>query len=406
MPISGDQFFAAGQWVGHSSRWTGSGEIRSDSDFRNERVRDEQKPMLVTPEANQRNRIFALVLVGALAVVFVAAGWFWLPALIFVGSCPIMYWMLRRRCVRRIRTMEQPFPQQWEQTLESRVDFFTALSADEKERFRQLVKIFLSEVRVTGIGTEIDDTIRVLVAASAAIPIFGFRDWEYHRLGEVLVYPDSFGEEYQASDRAESNILGLTGVHQLRGVMILSKPSLLAGFQTASGRNNVGIHEFAHLVEIEELENGPPSEVSWEAVDHWVRYVARELSHPKNPASVRGYGYTNEHEFFAVLAEYFFKSPKSLEKMDPELYRTLEDMFHQDPASLLKFGSLRRGKVGKNAPCPCGSGEKYSRCCLKRSVKTKSGDAIDRNTVELSNGKRDFIDGDTPIKMPSGGNQL
>ena len=33
-------------------------------------------------------------------------------------------------------------------------------------------------------------TIRVLVAASAAIPIFGFHDWEYHRLREVLIYPD------------------------------------------------------------------------------------------------------------------------------------------------------------------------------------------------------------------------
>ena len=77
--------------------------------------------------------------------------------------------------------------------------FFESLPDPEKERFRQIVNVFLDEVRITGIRTEVDDTVRVLVAASAAIPIFGFHDWEYHRLGEVLVYPGSFGEKYQST---------------------------------------------------------------------------------------------------------------------------------------------------------------------------------------------------------------
>jgi uncharacterized protein YecA (UPF0149 family) len=25
----------------------------------------------------------------------------------------------------------------------------------------------------------------------------------------------------------------------------------------------------------------------------------------------------------------------------------------------------RRGKIGRNAPCPCGSGKKYKKCCGK-----------------------------------------
>ena len=74
--------------------------------------------------------------------------------------------------------------------------------------------------------------------------------------------------------------LAWSDLKQIRGVMILSKPSLLAGFDTVSIRDNVGIHEFAHLVELEEAENGLPPEVPWQAVKHWVEYVARELSHP------------------------------------------------------------------------------------------------------------------------------
>jgi Mlc titration factor MtfA (ptsG expression regulator) len=281
--------------------------------------------------------------------------------------------------------MEQPFPALWEQVLESHVAFFRALPADDKERFRQLVKVFLAEVRITGIQTEVDDTVRVLVAASAAIPIFGFHDWEYRRLGEVLVYPDSFSQEYQTKGSADENILGMIGLQQIRGVMILSKPSLLAGFDNPSTGDNVGIHEFAHLVELEDTENGIPPEVPRQAVQRWVQYVARELSHPsRNRSYIRDYGYTNEHEFFAVLAEYFFKSPELLEKKDPELYAMLQEIFHQDTASLMGFTFSRRARYGRNASCPCGSGKKYKHCCLLKAVQEKRANAIDRQSSTLA----------------------
>lgn len=335
--------------------------------------------MVVTQEMNRRNRNHAFALAAAMVVASVFAGWFWLPALFALGLCPLAYWLVRRRCIRRLRIMAQPFPAPWEQVLQSHVAFFRALPASDKERFRQLVKIFLDEVRITGIGTEVDDTIRVLVAASAAMPIFGFHDWEYHRLGEVLVYPNSFGDDYQTNPSVEHNILGMVGVQQLRGVMILSKPALLAGFDTSSIGDNVGVHEFAHLVELEEVEHGRPSEVSREAVKHLVDYVARELARPPmNRSYIRDYAYTNEQEFFAVLAEYFFKSPALLKRNDPKLYGMLQEMFHQDTLSLLKLTS-RRQKYGRNAPCPCGSGKKYKHCCLLKAAKKKPASGAIQN---------------------------
>jgi Mlc titration factor MtfA (ptsG expression regulator) len=337
--------------------------------------------MLVTPERNRLNRDHAFVLAGATAVTSAVAGWFCHPVLFSLGLVPFIYWLVRRRCVRRLRIMEQPFPASWEQVLQSHVAFFRALPPHEKERFRQLIKVFLDEVRITGIETEVDDTIRVLVAASAAIPIFGFHDWEYHRLGEVLVYPKSFGEDYQTTGNADENILGMVGLQQLRGVMVLSKPSLLAGFDTPSTGDNAGIHEFAHLVELGEVESGLPPEVPWQAVKHWVQYVAGELSHPsRNRSSIRGYAYTNEHEFFAVLAEYFFKSQDLLKKRDPQLYGMLQEMFHQNTASLMKLTFSRRPRYGRNAACPCGSGKKYKHCCLLKAVETRTTNAIDRHS--------------------------
>jgi len=267
--------------------------------------------------------------------------------------------------------MRQPFPDRWEQILREHVAFFGALDEVGKVRFRQLVQIFLDEVRITGIRTEVDATIRVLVAASAAIPIFGFHDWEYHRLREVLIYPDSFDNAYQSTGGSDEHILGMVGLHHLSGVMILSKPALLAGFADESGHHNVGVHEFAHLFEKEASEYGLPPEVPWRVVRQWVGYVARELARPSQHGDhINPYAYTNEHEFFAVLAEYFFTSPELLKRRDPVLYAMLRDMFHQDTESLLPLMPRSRQGIDGNAPCPCGSGKKYKHCCFAGNAKS------------------------------------
>ena len=123
----------------------------------------------------------------------------------------------------------------------------------------------------------------------------------------------------------------------------------------------MGVHEFVHLVEKEEAEHGLPPEVPWQAVKHWVQYVAQELSHPpKNRSYINSYAYTNEHEFFAVLAEYFFKSPDLLQKKDPQLYAMLREMFHQDTASLLKLRPRAASDMVGTLPVHVGAGRSTS----------------------------------------------
>lgn len=327
--------------------------------------------MLVTAEANRRNRRQAFVAAGLVAAVAGLLGWLSPPLWLLLGLSPFTYRWVRRRCLRRLAVMQQPFPALWEQILRTHVAFFQALDEAGQARFRQLVQIFLDEVRVTGIRTEVDDTIRVLVAASAVIPIFGFHDWEYHRLHDVLIYPDAFDDAYRSSGGAEASKLGMVGLHHLSGVMILSKPALLAGFAPHSGAHHVGVHEFAHLVEREASDYGLPPEVPWMAVRQWVRYVARELARPpKHRPRFDAYAYTNSHEFFAVLAEYFFTSPETLQHRDPALYAMLRDLFHQDTRSLLPSVARRRQGIGRHAPCPCGSGKKYKHCCLLKARAT------------------------------------
>ncbi len=320
--------------------------------------------MLVTPEIDRRNRRYALGAGAAIAAVGGTAGWFYPPLLVVVALAPVGYWLIRRRCLRRAAVARRPFPPEWLAVLERRVRFYRALDAGGKERFRQMVGVFLDEVRVTGVRTDVDDTVRVLVAAGAIIPVFGFEDWEYHRLGEVLVYPGAFDTDYRTEREGDANILGLTGLGHLRGVVILSKPSLLAGFADTPGAQNVGVHEFAHLVEQEEADGGLPPEVPPEVARQWVGYVARELAHPSNRrAGISDYAYTNDHEFFAVLSEYFFGSPEKLKAKAPGLYDMLRKLFHQDPAALTSHLRAARHRARPTDACPCGSGKTFGDCC-------------------------------------------
>lgn len=322
--------------------------------------------MLVTPELDRQNRRQSLLVAALLAAAGLVAGiWtnFFVGATLGLGSAYVVFHLMRRKCRRRLAAVRRDFPAIDEAILDSRVPFYQALDDSEKQRFRQLVQVFLDEVRVTGVRVEIDETTRMLVAASAVIPIFGFHDWDYHRLSEVLVYPTTFDQDYKIEGESDRNILGLAGRGQLSGLLILSQPALLAGFSNASDKQNVGLHEFAHVVEQEEVQHGLPPEVPVDVIREWAAFVIRELKHPEiNKAHINPYGYTDEHELLAVLTEYFFKSPESLRKRDPALYNLMRKLFHQDPASLLSHLQPQR-RTGRNAPCACGSGKKFKHCC-------------------------------------------
>ncbi|NNE00280.1 MAG: hypothetical protein HKN47_23425 [Pirellulaceae bacterium] len=322
--------------------------------------------MLVTPESLRENQRHSLIAAFITGVVIVMLGFVW-PVWFFALPLPaIVYWWFRRKLKRRAAVIATPFPEAWERILQSHVEYFRALEESQRQRFRQMVQVFLDETLITGIRTEVDDLTEVLVAASAVIPVFGFDDWDYTRLGEVLIYPGRFGENFETAEGADRHTLGMIGVNHLSGVMILSKPDLIAGFENTTDKRNVGIHEFAHLVDqADGSVDGLPAGISRDVVGPWLNWVAGELeSRPDTKHHIDDYAYTNDAEYFAVLSEYFFESPELLFQKDPATYAMLKKMYHQNPRRLLGSVLPRRSRrVGRNALCPCGSGQKYKRCC-------------------------------------------
>jgi Mlc titration factor MtfA (ptsG expression regulator) len=94
------------------------------------------------------------------------------------------------RGLRRRRLLKRPFPTAWLPHLERRVPFFGELPPGMRERFLDLLKVFVWEKHFIGAGgMEIDDEVKVVIAATAVRLVLHLDLSYYDRLTEIVVYP-------------------------------------------------------------------------------------------------------------------------------------------------------------------------------------------------------------------------
>jgi Mlc titration factor MtfA (ptsG expression regulator) len=230
------------------------------------------------------------------------------------------------------------FPSNYKELLQQHVAFYRALSDAEKVRFEDKIKEFLGYVRIHGVNTTVEDIDRLLVASSGVIPIFGFPEWKYYNLRDVLLYPDTFENDDYSSTGNNRNILGMVGNGAMQRVMILSKPALHIGFNSDSSKENTGIHEFVHLLDKEDgaVDGLPEALLSRKYTLPWLELMNENIKAiSEGYSDINIYGATNKAEFFAVASEYFFQRPDLLKEKHKELYDLLAQIFHQKPPAPL-----------------------------------------------------------------------
>lgn len=218
---------------------------------------------------------------------------------------------------------------QLKKLLDQNVSFYRDLSAAEKIRFYNKVQQFLAKVTITGVKTNVEDIDKALIAAGAIIPIFKFKNWEYINLNEVLLYPDAFSHEYKQEGN-DRQILGMVGNGPMHRVMILAKSTLRSGFTNTEDGRNTAIHEFVHLIDKSDgdVDGLPEALIPFKYSVPWIRLMHQEIAKIQDSKSkLNTYGATNEAEFLAVAAEYFFEKPDQLESKHPELYSFLQMIF-------------------------------------------------------------------------------
>ena len=122
----------------------------------------------------------------------------------------IFYLFFRFNRKNKWKKPTTPFLPKWRQILSQKVAFYNNLNKEEKELFEFKTQEFLLNCRITGIKTTVNDTDKLLVSASAVIPIFAFPNWQYTNIYEILLYPDKFNRDFETTGKSRS-ILGMVG---------------------------------------------------------------------------------------------------------------------------------------------------------------------------------------------------
>ncbi len=298
--------------------------------------------MLPDPQAPKRNRrrtavLLAAVMMAILGLWSLGLGWPIVMVFAFCAFGAVLFRHLRSgRAWRRRARAAANIPSHWDARLAELVAYYRELGPTERERFRTMVAVFLAEVPVCGAGCSIDEDDRLLVAAGAVIPIFGFPAFEYRSVREVLIRPRDFDPGFGATpdpllpaQAAAGGMTGHGGVFD--AVVVLVRERLRRGFSVADDGRNVAIHEFAHQVDKDYVEEVAVSSSEDERGDAWLEAARRELrgAHSNRDRLLRDYGYSNEHEFFAVASEYFFERPDAMQRRRPELYKLLAQLYRQ-----------------------------------------------------------------------------
>jgi len=285
------------------------------------------------------------------------------PFVIIIILATTLFFIWKHKNKDRWKTPTKPFPKEWRNILLQNVTFYNSLTKIEQTKFEYQIQEFLLNCKITGIKTTVNLIDKLLVASSAIIPVFGFDNWKYSNINEVLLYPNSFNKEFKLEGEDRS-ILGMVGTGYMDGVMILSKQALLLGFKNETDKKNTAIHEFVHLIDKTggTIDGIPSVLMEKQYAIPWIDLIDKKIEeiYTKN-SDINPYGGTNKAEFFSVISEYFFERPKLLKRKHPELYILLEKVFQQDMSA--RNLKNKASKIRRNSPCPCNSGKKFKKCC-------------------------------------------
>ncbi|SRX54513.1 zinc-dependent peptidase [Aequorivita sp. CIP111184] len=199
----------------------------------------------------------------------------------------------------------------------SNFEFYNKLSEKHKKQFQHRIAQFLSEKQYIGRGELIvTEQMKILVAAIACMLSFGRKNYKYSLINFILIYPAEFYStvnnnfhkgEFNPKERA----------------LVLSWKDFEEGFQISNDNLNVGIHEFMHAMQLEAKNRGDIDSARFTKQFKNIlnlltkQEVKDQLDKTK---FFRAYAFTNQYEFMAVLAEYFFESPQDFKTLFPKLY--------------------------------------------------------------------------------------
>ena len=273
---------------------------------------------------------------------------YYLKLIIFIsllGLSVILYWIISayRKKKKRQWIDTLPFTEEQRSILKP-LTHYQKLSSDEKAHIERSILRFIHTKKFEGVKLEVSEEMKIVIAFYACLLLLHIEtDNCYDNLKTIIIY------DHPVMMKRVQNNGG-----------IFSKEQFLIDGQSANDtviiiwhdakrevyhprKDNVIVHEFAHEIDFMdgEIDGVPPMERS--KYHEWTNVLYKEYNALNKIALknrdwgrykfIGDYAATNEAEFFAVISERFFESPKSLKEKFPDLYNELKSFYRTDPAN-------------------------------------------------------------------------
>lgn len=206
--------------------------------------------------------------------------------------------------------------------------YYSKLSEENKQRFLKRVYNFRKLKSFHFSGLERREEITILLSAAAVQVSFGLKNYRLTLFTDIYILSDA----YMALNAREQYIghVSPTGIY-------ISWKHFVQGFADYCDGMNVALHEMAHALHHENFIN--ETGIDWDFRQDFDKLptiygplMSKALVERRS--YLRGYAFTNFHEFWAVSVEYFFENPQYLKDNLPQLYGILCDTLNQDPLHL------------------------------------------------------------------------
>ena len=220
--------------------------------------------------------------------------------------------------------------QQVRATLANHFAYYQQLSPERQQAFERRVIRLVRQKDFIGRGMPVTLSMKTLIAAAAVQLTFGLPEIVLQHFKRILIYPDNYystiTQQYHKGE-----------VNPAAQAIVLSWKNFEEGYSAPHDSLNLGLHEMAHALEIENLIDNDEYDFLPPAL--WQQWQQQAVSYrkgmsPERPDFFRAYAATNDQEFFAIAVENFFERPIEFRKEVPDLYSTLSSLLRQDPATM------------------------------------------------------------------------
>jgi len=205
--------------------------------------------------------------------------------------------------------------------------FYNRLSESQKKNFEHRLQFYIKSWEFIGKDVEVNVTMKIMIAATAAKLTFGYRDFKIESIDKIVIYP----KEYYSTLNKEWHKGEFNMAYK---ALIFSWKDFEKGYAIEDDNLNLGVHECIHAMHFSFLKSRRYSTSAAIFLDSFQELTTSiDNNKPLKQKLIasdyfRDYAFENQFEFISVLVENFIETPTEFRSQFPNIYKQVKQMLN------------------------------------------------------------------------------